>query len=444
MMGALCAPGHPMTPRTAVPTGLAFLLGGLAMFGPFSIDTFFPAFPAMQKDFEVGQLAMQQTISVYLIAYAAASLFHGALSDAIGRRRVILGGLAVFALASVGCAVSASLHTLLVFRALQGLSAGVGLIVGRAVIRDCFDGHAAQKMMSQVSMVFGIAPAIAPVVGGAILDWTGWHGTFWFLVLFALALWLATWLALPETHPAAERTAFHPTTLLGNGRAMLGDRAFVKLAIAGSLNFNALFLYIASVPVFVPELLGLGERQYAWFFAPAIGGMMAGAFVSGRLAGRMDGIRMANYGWVIGGLAGSVNIAFNFLATDVRPIPIHPFGIDLLLPLAVLPVMLTAFGIALVFPILTLALLDMYPAQRGGASSVQAFIGLILNSIVAGVIAPLVAPSHGTHLGLRLAATAAGFTALGWLLWRGHARRRRPSAPSSSVAEPAPEPAETV
>lgn len=407
---------------------LAFMLGGLAMFGPFSIDTFFPAFAAMAKDFGVGQVAMQQTISVYLLAYAAASLFHGALSDAYGRRRVILSGLSVFALASVGCALSSTLGTLLVFRAVQGASAGVGLIVGRAVIRDCLHGHDAQKLMSHVSMVFSIAPAIAPMVGGAILGWSGWHGTFWFLVLFAIALWLATFFALPETHRREDRIAFHPETLLAGYKAMLGNGAFVKLALAGSMNFNALFLYIASVPVFVPELLGLDEHQYAWFFAPTIAGMMLGAFASGRMAGKVDGLRMANLGWIVGGLAGAGNIAFNLWASDLHPLRLHVFGADLLLPLAVLPIAATAFGIALVFPILTLALLDMYPQRRGGASSAQAFIGLILNAIVAGVIASAVAPAHGVHLGLRLAATAAAFTLVGWLLWRGHAHRGTPVA----------------
>ncbi|MBS0193450.1 MAG: multidrug effflux MFS transporter [Proteobacteria bacterium] len=417
-------------------TRLAFVLGALAMFGPFSIDTFFPAFGAMAKDFGVGQMAMQQTISVYLIAYAAASLFHGALSDAYGRRRIILSGLTVFALASVGCALSRTLETLLAWRALQGLSAGVGLIVGRAVIRDCLHGHDAQKMMSSVSMIFSIAPAIAPMVGGFILGWGGWHDTFWFLVLFAVALWLATFFALPETHPPAARIAFHPDTLLASFRTMLGNRAFVKLALAGSMNFNALFLYISSVPVFVPGLLGLDEHQYSWFFAPTIAGMMLGAFASGRMAGRVDGLRMANWGWAIGGVAGAINIAFNLLASDLHPLPFTAFGVHLLLPLAVLPVSLTAFGIALVFPILTLALLDMYPQQRGGASSAQAFIGLILNAIVAGVIAPFVAPAHGSHLGLRLATTAAGFTFIGWLLWRGHARAGTPAPVDAVDAAP--------
>ncbi len=410
---------------------LALLLGGLAMFGPFSIDTVFPAFRVMAADLSVSPWMMQQTISVYLIGYAATSLFHGALSDAYGRRRVILTGLAVFALASIGCALSITMTQLLVFRALQGLSAGVGLIVGRAVIRDCLDGDDAQRMMSNVSMVFSIAPAIAPIIGGWLLGGLGWHAIFWFLLLFAVVLWTTTLLALPETHPVEQRTPFRPSTLLRSNRAMLGNATYVKLAIAGSLNFNALFLYIASAPVFVMDLMGLNERQFAWFFAPTIGGMMLGAFTSGRMAGRVSGLRMANLGCAISGAAAAVNIVFNLLAPNLHPLVVNLFGVPLLLPLAVLPILLTAFGVALVFPILTLALLDMFPRQRGGASSAQAFIGLVLNATVAGVISPLVA-----HSGIELALTAGAFSVVGWLLWRDYARRclRIPDVPVESVA----------
>ena len=410
---------------------LAMLLGGLAMFGPFSIDTIFPAFRVIAADLAVSPWVMQQTVSIYLIGYAATSLFHGALSDAYGRRRVILTGLAVFALASIGCALSSTITQLLAFRALQGLSAGVGLIVGRAVIRDCLHGDDAQRMMSSVSMIFSIAPAIAPIIGGWLLDGLGWHAIFWFLLLFAAILWTTTFLALPETHPADERTPFRPSTLLHTNRAMLGNRTFVKLAIAGTLNFNALFLYIASAPVFVMDLMGLNERQFGWFFAPTIGGMMLGAFASGRMAGRVSGLRMANLGCVISAVAAAINIVFNCVAPNLHPIAFNVFGIPLLLPLAVLPISLTAFGVALVFPILTLALLDMYPRQRGGASSAQAFIGLVFNAVIAGVLSPLVA-----HSGLHLALTAATFTVVAWLLWAGYARhcRRVPDAPSESVA----------
>jgi DHA1 family bicyclomycin/chloramphenicol resistance-like MFS transporter len=320
---------------------------------------------------------------------------------------------------------------LLAFRALQGWSAGVGLIVGRAVIRDCMQGDDAQRMMSSVSMIFSVAPAIAPVIGGWLLGLQGWHAIFWFLLLFAAVLWTATLLALPETHPVEERTPFRPSTLLSTNRAMLGNTNFVRLAIAGSLNFNALFLYIASAPVFVLDLMGLNERQFAWFFAPTIAGMMLGAFMSGRMAGRISGLRMANLGCAIGGAAAVVNIVFNLFAPSLHPLAFHLFGVALLLPLAVLPIMLTAFGVALVFPILTLALLDMYPRQRGSASSAQAFIGLVINAVVAGVLSPLV-----SHNGLRLALTAAAFTVVAWLLWHGYARHHAnlPQAPREAAA----------
>src|SRR5690606_39178773 len=170
----------PSTPPPIPLRRLALLLGGLAMFGPFSIDTIFPAFPEMGAALGADKRAMQQTISVYLIAYALMSVVHGPLSDAIGRRRVILGGLGVFTLATVGCALATDLATLLAFRALQGLSAGVGLIVGRAVIRDVLQGDDAQRLMSQVSMIFGIAPAIAPIIGGWMLGVGRWPLIFWF------------------------------------------------------------------------------------------------------------------------------------------------------------------------------------------------------------------------------------------------------------------------
>ena len=237
------------------------------------------------------KVAMQQTISVYLVAYALTSLVHGPLSDAIGRRRVILGGLAIFAIASAGCALSRDLTTLLWFRALQGLSAGVGLIVGRAVIRDVLHGDDAQRLMSQVSMIFGIAPAIAPIIGGWILGWSAWPVIFWFLVAFSVVLWCATLFALPETHPKPARLSLRARPLLRNYVAIFLNPRFQRLAAAGTFNFGALFLYIASAPAFVLDLLRLDERSFAWFFVPMIGGMMVGAFVSGRIAGRVDGDR---------------------------------------------------------------------------------------------------------------------------------------------------------
>jgi len=381
--------------------GLPLLLAGLAMFGPFSIDAIFPAFPLMAGDLAVDKLGIQQTISVYLAAYALMSLVHGPLSDAIGRRRVIIAGLVVFTLASACCALARDLPMLLVFRAVQGLSAGVGLIVGRAVIRDLYQGDDAQRVLSQVSMIFGIAPAIAPIIGGWLLGWGHWPLIFWFLVAFSLALLLAVWCWLPETHAAEMRIALRPKRLLHDYLAIAFNMRFQRLAAAGAFNFSALFLFIASAPAFVLDLLQLNERQFGWFFIPMIGGMMLGAWLSGRAAGRINGVRLANLGFACSAVAVTANIAYSLMVEQPQ------------IPWAILPIALNSFGIALVFPIVTLAVLDMYPRQRGSASSLQAFTGLVLNTLVAGVLSPVI--SHGLTA---LATTAAVFMALGWGFWR--------------------------
>ncbi len=404
---------------------LALLLGGLAMFGPFSIDTIFPAFPAIGRQFGANAVAMQQTISVYLVAYAVTSLLHGPLSDAIGRRRVILGGLVVFAIASAGCALATDLPTLLAFRALQGLSSGVGLIVGRAVIRDVLHGPDAQRLMSQVSMIFGIAPAIAPIVGGWILGWSHWPMIFWFLVAFALALIAAARAMLPETHPPAARLKFVPRHLLRDYAAIFVNPRFQRLSAASAFNFAALFLYIASAPALVLELLRLDgehldETQFGWFFVPTIGGMVLGAFVSGRAAGRLSGDRLVQLGFLAGAVAMALNLAYTFTAPTLE------------LPWAVIPTSLHAFGLALVFPVITLSVLDMYPRQRGSASSLQAFTSLVLNALIAGVASPWLA-----HDARWLAVAAAAMVAIAWGFWCWESRRSlQPAARPEAVELP--------
>lgn len=394
---------------------LALLLGALSMFGPFAIDTLFPAFPAIARDFAVTPFALQQSITTYLVAYAAMSLVHGPLSDSLGRKPVILSGIALFTLASAGCALSTSLPQLLAFRALQGMSAGAGLIVGRAIIRDRLEGDAAQRMMSMVSMIFTIAPAIAPIVGGWIIGFAAWPMIFWSLAGFSLLLALATAWALPETHPPEQRTPLRVGDVLRGNLAILRNRQFLRLGLAGGFNFSALFLYIASAPAFVLELLKLDEQQFGWFFVPTIAGMTCGAFLSGRLAGRVSGERATQIGFAICGVALSLNLAWSWLFPPA-------------LPWSVLPISLNALGIALVFPILMLAILDMYPRQRGAAASMQSVVGLGVNTVVAALVSPWVSTSPQA-----LASTAALLGLTGWLIWRSY-RQRCQFAPGTPAA----------
>lgn len=179
----------------------ALMLAGLAMLGPFSIVTYMPSFPEMERTFNVTALQMQLTVSAYMATFGVMTLFHGAISDSFGRRSVILANLLLFIAAAVGCALARDFEHLLWFRALQGLSAGAGIVIGRAMIRDSYSGHEAQRMMSMVTMIFGVAPAIAPIIGGWLQSAFGWRSVFVFLALYATTVFASCYWRLAETLP---------------------------------------------------------------------------------------------------------------------------------------------------------------------------------------------------------------------------------------------------
>ena len=367
---------------------LALILGGLAMFGPFSIDTIFPAFPQMAAQFGADKLAMQQTISVYLVAYALMSLVHGPLSDILGRKRVILAGLAVFTLASVGCALSTDITHLIFFRALQGLATGAGIVVSRAVIRDMFPPADAQRVMSQVTLFFGVAPAIAPIIGGFLFVHAGWHAVFWFLAGIGVLLWVSNWFLLPETLHVSQRQVLSVRHLMQGYWQLGSNPRFVLLALASGIPFNGMFLYVLSAPTFLGEHLQLAPTQFFWFFVCTISGIMGGAWLSGRLAGRIAPERQVRIGLGIMLAVSVVNVVANLLFKAHVSWSMIPIGVY-------------SLGWAMMTPVVTLMVLDLFPERRGMAASMQAFVGSAANGLVAGVLAPLV--MHST-IGLAVAA----------------------------------------
>jgi DHA1 family bicyclomycin/chloramphenicol resistance-like MFS transporter len=378
---------------------LAVLLACLGMLGPFSIDTYIPAFAGIARSLVATPVQMQQTLSAYLFGFAILNLFHGALSDSLGRRPVILWGIAVFALASLGCALSQTIGQLVFFRALQGMSAGAGMVVSRAIIRDMFPPSEAQRVMSQVTIYFGVAPAVAPLVGGWLFVGAGWHSIFWFLALLSALLWWAVWRTLPETLHATQRQPVQLGPLLRGYVQMGTSPRFMALALASGIPFNGMFLYVLSAPVWLGEILQLQPTQFFWFFCMSVSGIMLGAWLSGRLAGRIKPKHQIRHGFVIMLGTSLANVAMNLLTTP------HPFW-------AMLTVSIFSFGWALMVPVVTLLVLDLVPERRGMASSVQAFIGSMANGLVAGVIAPLV-----MHSAPALAFTSLGMLGIGVLAW---------------------------
>ncbi|MDY0106045.1 MAG: multidrug effflux MFS transporter [Giesbergeria sp.] len=378
---------------------LAVLLALLGMLGPFSIDTYLPAFSGIAQALGATAVEMQQTLSAYLFGFAFMSLFHGALSDSFGRRPVVLWGIAMFTLASAGCALAQNIGQLVLFRALQGLSTGAGIVVSRAVIRDMFPPAQAQKVMSQVTIYFGVAPAIAPIVGGWLYVHMGWHSIFWFLTAVGLALWMANYRLLPETLHADHRQPFNAAHLMRGYWQLGSSPRFLLLALASGIPFNGMFLYVLAAPAFLGNHLGLVPTQFFWFFVLTISGIMAGAWVSGRMAGRIPPKRQIRHGFLVMCTVSVLNLAANLL------LPAH-------VAWALLPIAIFSFGWALMVPVVTLLVLDLHPERRGMASSLQAFVGSTANGLVAGVVVPLI--MHSTVL---LAAASLLMMGIGLLAW---------------------------
>lgn len=373
---------------------LAVVLAALAAIGPFAIDTYLPAFPEMASALGATQVEVQQTLTAYMATFAVMVLWHGALADRFGRRRVLIGATLLFALASALCAFATTIEWLWAGRALQGLCGGAGMVVGRAVIRDLYDGAQAQRLMSRVMMIFAIAPAVAPLIGGMLLALAGWRSIFLFLAVFGLVLTYLTWRFLPETLAPEARQGLHPVALGRAYRTVLSSRPFLLLTGTVALMFNGFFIYVLSAPVFVMTHLGLGTQDFAWLFVPAVTGMMLGSALSGRVAGRWTQRRAIFAGFVVMFTAASAGVALALIG------PAQAMWL-------VAPVALYNLGMALAMPSLGILALDLFPLRRGMASSCQSFLQVGVNALTAGLLAPLL-----WHSPLSLALGMSAFAAL--------------------------------
>ncbi|MCL2297172.1 MAG: multidrug effflux MFS transporter [Proteobacteria bacterium] len=395
------------------PGPLILLLAALVMIGPFSIDMYLPAFPSIAATFGASPAALQQTLSIYLIAYAVMMLWHGVLADALGRRPMILVALTIYAIATLGCAIAGNIETLWLFRALQGVSAGVGLVIGRTVVRDVFQGAAAQKMMARTTQIFSIAPAIAPVVGGLLVGFSGWRAVFWGLLILVILLLIWCYRALPETLPPEARQSLHFGALCRSYRAVISRPEFILLALTSALNFGGFFIYIAGAPSFLIKLLGVSEQGFAWLFVPMILGIVSGSTIGGKLAGRISPERIITIGYLCMGAACVLNLSLClFLPANVM--------------WNVLPIMLYTTGTSMVTPNAFLFMLATFPTMRGLASSLQGFVQFSLAALISALLVPLIDTSL-----LTLAFGMITFAVAGAVAWIAYRKTRAPLAPGA-------------
>jgi DHA1 family bicyclomycin/chloramphenicol resistance-like MFS transporter len=379
---------------------LSVLLAGLGMLGPFSIDTYLPAFEGIARSTGATPVQLQQTLSSYLAGFALMNLFHGALSDSFGRRPVVMGGLIVFTIASVGCALSSTIQELIFWRAVQGMCAGAGMVVSRAVIRDLYPPSEAQRVMSQVTIFFGVAPAIAPLIGGYLYVHSDWHFIFWFLAGIGLLLTVVNWKMLPESLPPASKQEFAVRPLMRAYSGLLRSRRFLLLVLASGIPFNSMFMYVMAAPEFLGRHLGLAPTQFFWFFLCTIGGIMGGAFWSGRAAGKMKPASQVRRGFTLMAIAMLANLLLMGLAPQHAIWSLPIIGIF-------------SLGWAFMVPVVTIMVLDENPERRGMASSLQSAIAAAANAVVAGALVPLV-----MHSLFGLAVMSASYLLIGMVAWR--------------------------
>jgi DHA1 family bicyclomycin/chloramphenicol resistance-like MFS transporter len=383
----------------------ALLVAGLSMLGQFAIATYLPAFAEMARSLHASAAQIHQSQTAYLLPFALMVPWHGAISDAIGRRRMIIAGNVLLTVGSLMCAAASDVGMLYAGRALQGISAGAGVIIGRAMVRDAFHGTEAQKVMAMVAMIFALAPALAPVCGGWILLWTGWRGIFVFLALLSASLLLISWMLVPETLPPSRRHPMNPLTLGRSYVTVFSEPRFIALACSNAFVNLAIYLYVFSAPSFVVNHLHLGEQSFGYLFVPIVLGLVAGAVVAHRIAGTTSPGRSVLLGHAVMIVAGVVNIGVN--AMHAPPLPWD---------LVALPIF--GLGLMITQPSLQLLALDCFPERRGLASSCYLTVQQFGYLVSAAFLAPLLLDDT-----LHMACAMAVLQCLGMLMFM-IARRR--------------------
>jgi DHA1 family bicyclomycin/chloramphenicol resistance-like MFS transporter len=372
------------SPRLPSHGRLVVLLGALSAFGPLSMDMYLPGLPSMARDLSAPAWAAQLTITTSMLGLAGGQLVAGPISDALGRRRPLLAGLAAYMAASLLCAMAPTIWLLLVFRLIQGIAGAAGIVISRAIVRDLHEGVAAARYFALLMLVGGLAPILAPLIGGELLHVTDWRGIFVVLAGIGALLLLAAWAMLGETLPVAMRHTGGLTATVGVFGGLLRDKPYMGYTLSAGLTFAAMATYISGSPFVLQDIHGLSPQLFSVVFALNAVGIMIASQTSRALVGRYGprallgaGVRLA----VVGGLGVLVSV-------------LAGLGLAGLLPS--LFVMVSSVGVVLPNAA-ALALAD-HPRTAGSASAL-----LGLTQFATGALAAPLAGVGGSHTALPMA-----------------------------------------
>ncbi len=352
---------------------MALLLGLLSAIGPFAIDMYLPALPAIGQSLRADIGAVQMSLTAFFISLGAGQLLYGPVSDMVGRKPPLYAGLAVFAIASVGCALATDIQTLIALRFIQGLGAAAGMAIPRAVVRDLHTGTDAARLMSLLMLVFSISPILAPLVGSGVIAVTGWRGVFWAVTIAAVAglAMMATLLA--ETRPASERVESSIGSALSAYWLLLRDRHYLGLVFIGSFAMAGFFTYLANSSFVMIDHYGLSPALYSVAFGVNAAAFFGASQFNGALGERFGLARLVKFGVAGCGVAMVAMFAY------------YAMGGDSLWVMIVLYFIASGF-MGFVIPTTGVLALEMHGAIAGTASALLGTLQMLTGAVAMAVV----------------------------------------------------------
>jgi DHA1 family bicyclomycin/chloramphenicol resistance-like MFS transporter len=352
---------------------LTVLLGGLIGVSPFAMDIYLASMPSMTVSLATTATMVQLTLSVYMYGLGVGQLFAGPLSDRYGRRRVLLAGTALFVAASAACAAAPTVEVLIGARLVQALAVAICSTVPRALVRDLLAGDDAAHMLSLMGMVLGIAPIVAPIIGGQLHVAFGWRSNFVFVTIYGAIALFAIWRSLPETLRNANHRAMHPRVMLRNFGRLLQSRAFLGYFFVSCFTFCGLFAFLAGSSFVFVSVMGEGERGFGFLFGAVMLGNITGATIASRVVRRFGIDRVIRFAAGLGLAAGASMAALAWAGVH------HPLAI-------VLPMFVYMVSLMLTAPQAMAGAMTPFPEIAGAAASLQQFGQFVFASTAALIV----------------------------------------------------------